>query len=84
METYQLLGDLGYRIHRQHKETQGIPGEFADLPWYISDTEVLPSWLIGSPNIVGNGGFCIRSRKFLDFSKSFVGYDGTRNEDVFI
>ena len=73
----------GFIVNPDLWEDEFLNYDYIGAPWYISDTEVLP-WLSGSPNIVGNGGFCIRSRKFLDFSKSFVGYDGTRNEDVFL
>lgn len=73
----------GFIVNPHLWEDEFLNYDYIGAPWYISDTEVLP-WLSESPNIVGNGGFCIRSRKFLDFSKSFVGYDGTRNEDVFL
>jgi len=51
--------------------------DYVGAPWYMSCTT---HW----ENLVGNGGFCIRSRKFLNYSKRFVGYDGSRNEDLFL
>jgi hypothetical protein len=51
--------------------------DYVGAPWYRSYTTY-------SEGIVGNGGFCIRSKKFLDYSKRFVGYDGSTNEDLFL
>lgn len=78
-----LVHSDGFIVNPHLWDESFLQYDYIGAPWYISETQVLP-WLEGSKNIVGNGGFCIRSRKFLEYSKSFVGYDGTRNEDVFL
>lgn len=54
-----------------------LENDYIGAPWYMGCTT---HW----ENIVGNGGFSIRSKKFLEYSRSFRDYDGTRNEDLFL
>jgi len=65
----------GFIINPQLWEDGFLNFDYIGAPWYH---------LGNTPNTVGNGGFCIRSRRFLEFSASFKDYDGSVNEDLFL
>ena len=66
----------GYVLNPNLWEDEWLKYDYIGAPW--------PTWLIGeTPNVVGNGGFSLRSHKLLEVT-SGLGLDGSEAEDVAI
>ena len=68
----------GFIINPELWDPEFLKYDYIGAPW---TTEQARSW--GLINRVGNGGFCLRSRKFLEYSSQFQTCQGC-NEDGYL
>ena len=72
----------GYILHPNSWSDEFLNYDYIGVPWLYEDGTPLP--FCGSLNdVVGCGGFTLRSKKFMDLSAS-LNYDGSVNDDVYL
>jgi hypothetical protein len=78
-----IINDDGFILNPKLWLDDFLNYDYIGAPWTFGDKQV--DWVIN--NCVGNGGFCLRSKKFLEEivkMKSEMNFKRTRNEDIFI
>jgi hypothetical protein len=79
-----IINSDGFIINPHLWEDSFLNYDYIGAPWYHLEGMFRHHGWTGTLNQVGNGGFCIRSKKFLEFSKSLSNYNGTVNEDLYL
>lgn len=73
-----LIQNDGFVTEYRNWTEDFLKFDYIGAPWTVEQQK---KWRI--PNRVGNGGFCIRSKRFLDFSAKYESCGGM-NEDGFL
>ena len=76
-----LVQDHAFIINPDAWREEFFSYDYIGAPWPIRDRAYITPY--GEHQRVGNGGFCIRSRKFLEFSSQFKD-TGILGEDTFL
>lgn len=84
-EYFIMFHDDGFIINPELWKQDFLNYDYIGAPWDNNPDEPQFGWVkdYGLKTIVGNGGFCLRSKKFL-YESSKLNYTSTANEDVFL
>lgn len=83
-EFVMIVQHDGFILNPESWDYDFLKYDYIGAPWLVSDwssrTFKIPKELIGQ-SMVGNGGFCIRSKKFVELSASFFKQGKIPNTD---
>lgn len=68
-----IIHDDGFIVNPNMWTDDFLKYDYIGAPWYVGVSQGL-TWLPQHHNFVGNGGFCIRSKKFMNESKILSEY----------
>jgi len=80
---FLMIHDDGFIINPHLWSDSFLDYDYIGAPWIKNENEEPFGWVAEYKNPVGNGGFCLRSKKFIEES-STLNYNSTANEDVFL
>lgn len=82
---YMFIHDDGFIINPNLWSDDFLKYDYIGAPWINNEDEPEFGWVTtyGKKAAVGNGGFCIRSKKFL-YESSKLPYTFNANEDVYL
>jgi len=80
---FLMIHDDGFIINPNLWDNNFLNYDYIGAPWLKNKDEEPFGWVTEYKNAVGNGGFCLRSKKFIE-ECSTVNYNSSANEDVFL
>lgn len=82
---FLMIQDDGFIINPNLWSDDFLAYDYIGAPWINNEDEPKFGWVetYGMKTSVGNGGFSLRSKKFIEIS-SKLRYNSTANEDVFL
>jgi len=80
---FLIIQDDGFIINPNLWDDDFLNYDYIGAPWIKNENEEPFGWVAEYGNSIGNGGFSLRSKKFIKES-SCLNYNSTANEDVFL